>query len=65
MYRGSDASAVIQEAREMNDSYENFASKMESIKQWNKGTSMENILRKIYAKYIYKGSQDTDEIEML
>ena len=38
---------------------------MESIKQWNKGTSMENVLRKIYAKYIYRGSEYTDEIEML
>lgn len=26
---------------------------------------MENILRKIYAKYIYRGREDTDEIEML
>ena len=26
---------------------------------------MENVLRKIYAKYIYRGSEDTDEIEML
>ena len=26
---------------------------------------MEIILRKIYAKYIYRGSENTDEIEML
>lgn len=26
---------------------------------------MENILRKIYAKYIYQGNKDTDELEML
>ena len=26
---------------------------------------MENILRKIYAKYIFNGNSDTDEIEML
>ena len=38
---------------------------MESIKKWNKGTSMENLLRKIYAKYIYQGNADTDELEML
>ena len=37
---------------------------MESIKQWNRGTSMENVLRKIYAKYIYRGNEDTDELEM-
>lgn len=38
---------------------------MESVKQWNRGTSMENILRKIYAKYIYRGNEDTNELEML
>ena len=38
---------------------------MESVKQWNKGTSMENVLRKIYAKYIYRGNEDTNELEML
>lgn len=26
---------------------------------------MENILRKIYAKYIFRGNENTDEIEML
>lgn len=26
---------------------------------------MENLLRKIYAKYIFRGSEDTDELEML
>lgn len=26
---------------------------------------MENLLRKIYAKYIYQGNEDTDELEML
>ena len=26
---------------------------------------MENILRRIYAKYIFNGNSDTDEIEML
>ena len=62
---GSSASAVIVEAREKQSDYSTFASQMESIKQWNKGTSMENILRKIYAKYIFNGNSDTDEIEML
>lgn len=62
---GSSASAVIVEAREKQSDYSTFASQMESIKQWNRGTSMENILRKIYAKYIYRGNGDTDELEML
>ena len=26
---------------------------------------MENVLRKIYAKYIYRGNEDTDELEIL
>ena len=26
---------------------------------------MENVLRKIYAKYIYRGNEDKDELEML
>lgn len=38
---------------------------MESIIQWNRGKSIENILRKIYAKYIYKGNQNSDELEIL
>lgn len=37
---------------------------MESIIQWNRGHSIENILRKIYTKYIYRGS-NTDEIDIL
>lgn len=38
---------------------------MESIKQWNIEKSMENLLRKIYIKYIYQGNEDIDEIEIL
>lgn len=37
---------------------------MESIKQWNRGTTMESILRKIYAKYVYNGSENTDEVDI-
>lgn len=62
---GSDVLAIIEEAREKQNDYSTFASQMESIKQWNRGTSMENVLRKIYAKYIYRGNEDTDELEML
>lgn len=65
LYLGSDVLAVIEEAREKQNDYQTFVSQMESIKQWNSGTNMEIILRKIYAKYIYRGSEDTDEIEML
>lgn len=38
---------------------------MESIIQWNKGYNFENIIRKIYTKYVYKGSQDVDDIDIL
>lgn len=38
---------------------------MQSIIQWNKGYNIESILRKIYTKYVYRGSQNTDEIELL
>lgn len=65
LYLGSDVLAVIEEAREKQNDYQTFASQMESIKQWNSGTNMEIILRKIYAKYIYRGNEDTDELEML
>lgn len=38
---------------------------MLSIIQWNKGYNIESILRKIYTKYIFRGSQNVDEVEML
>lgn len=62
---GSNVLPVIEEAREQNTDYSTFASQMKTIIQWNRGKSIENILRKIYAKYIYKGNQNSDELEML
>lgn len=38
---------------------------MQSIIQWNKGYNIESLLRKIYMKYVYRGSQNTDELELL
>lgn len=38
---------------------------MESIIKWNKGYNFESIIRKIYTKYVYKGSQDVDDIDIL
>lgn len=38
---------------------------MQTIIQWNRGYNIESILRKIYTKYVYRGSQNTDEIELL
>lgn len=60
---GSDVIAVIEEAREQNNSYEKFYSQMNSIIKYNKGSNIENLLRKIYMKYIYKGNKN--EIEVL
>lgn len=47
----------------MKNDYVTFSSQMESIIQWNRGYNIENLLRKIYAKYVYSGGQNTDEIE--
>lgn len=60
---GSDVLAVIEEAREQNNSYEQFYNQMMSIVKYNKGTDIESLLRKIYMKYIYKGNKD--EIQVL
>lgn len=62
---GSDVLAGIEEAREKQNDYETFYSQMQTIIQWNKGYNIESILRKIYTKYVYRGSQNTDEIELL
>ena len=62
---GSDVLAIIEEAREMKSDYTTFASQMEAVVRYNKGTSYENILRKIYIKYVYKGNTDTSELEIL
>ena len=62
---GSDVLAIIEEAREMRSDYTTFASQMEAAARYNKGTSFENILRKIYIKYVYKGNTDTSELEIL
>lgn len=38
---------------------------MQSYIQWNKGYNFENVVRKIYSKYVYKGSGETGEIDIL
>ena len=48
----------------MRSDYTTFASQMEAAARYNKGSSYENILRKIYIKYVYKGT-DTSELEIL
>lgn len=65
LYLGSNVLAIIEEAREKQNNYLTFASQMESIKKWNEGKSMLDLLRKIYIKYIFRGNEDTDEMEIL
>ena len=49
----------------MKSDYTTFASQMEAAARYNKGSSYENILRKIYIKYVYKGNTDPSELEIL
>lgn len=62
---GSDVIAIIEESREQRNDYETFHSQMESYIKWNKGYSIENIMRKIYTKYVYSGSQNVEDIDIL
>ena len=62
---GSTVVGIIEEAREMKSDYTTFASQMEAAARYNKGSSYENILRKIYIKYVYKGNTDPSELEIL
>lgn len=55
---GSDILAIIEEEREShNYDYKSFLSKAQSIQQYNKGKSMERILKKIFRKYIFSMAQ--------
>lgn len=62
---GSSAQAVSDNAREQNQSFTDFVSVMNSVKKYNghKG-NYDDILRKIYIKYVYKG-KNKNEIEVL
>lgn len=62
--QGSDAQAVTDNAREQNQSFEDFVAVMNSVKKYNghRG-NYDDILRKIYMKYVYKGNGN--EIEVL
>ena len=62
---GSTVVGIIEESREMKSDYTTFASQMEAAARYNKGSSYENILRKIYIKYVYKGNTDNSELEIL
>lgn len=61
---GSDAQAVTDNAREQNQSFNDFVAVMNSVKKYNghRG-NYDDILRKLYMKYVYKGNGN--EIEVL
>ena len=55
--------AIIETAKEYEYSYEEFSSMINNYIQYNKGTPDENILRKIYSKYIFKGKNDIEDLK--
>lgn len=62
--QGSAAQAVTDNAREQNQSFNDFVAVMNSVKKYNghRG-NYDDILRKLYMKYVYKGNGN--EIEVL
>lgn len=62
--QGSDAQAVTDNAREQNQSFNDFVAVMNSVKKYygHRG-NYDDILRKLYIKYVYKGN--ANEIEVL
>ena len=62
---GSTVVGIIEEAREMKTNYRTFGSQMQAVVKYNKGTSYEDILRRIYIKYVYQGNKDSNELEIL
>lgn len=64
--KGSDVIAIIEEARASNWDYETFLDTMNSYIIYNKGRgNVEQIIRKIYVKYVYKGNKNKSEIDIL
>ena len=61
---GSDVIAIIENAREYNYNYETFVEMMNSYVRKNNGTGYDTIVRKIYAKYVYKGNENIEEVDI-
>lgn len=63
---GSDVLPVIETAREYNYTYENFYDTITGYIKYNKGKgNIEKLLRKIYTKYVFRGNNNTDDINIL
>ena len=59
---GSDILAIIEESRQRSDSYETFSNKCLSAIKYNRGKSIETLLKKIYIKYVNNSNQNEIEI---
>lgn len=55
--KGSDLTPLIEEAREKQSDYEVFRQNALSIINSEKGKYTENLLKKVYLKYVYKGNR--------
>lgn len=58
---GSDLIALIEDAREQDDGYDSFKHRVETIVTANKGKNFENLLKKVYLKYVYKGNRSKSQ----
>lgn len=45
--------------------YEDFYDQLKIYQKWNKGNGYDAIVRKIYIKYVYSGSNQKDDLEIL
>lgn len=52
---------MVEEAREQNFTEDNFISIMETVRKYEGKGNFDTLCRKIYAKYVYKGTDDNQE----
>ena len=65
IFRGSDVLALIEVAREQDYNYQTFYEQMKTYQKWNKGKGYDDIIRKIYIKYVYKTSTEANDTDIL
>lgn len=65
IFRGSDVLALIEVAREQDYDYQTFYEQMKIYQKWNKGKGYDDIIRKIYIKYVYKSSTEANDTDIL
>ena len=64
IFLGSDVLALIETARENNYTYETFIEKMKAYQKYNAGKDFDDLIRKIYVKYVYKGNEELEELDI-